>query len=72
MARVDQELDKLRTAKAAAGLAHPTPLGADTHEAVGAPEHLRPGAVVTDPVTGKEAVVVGYTRTVIRHQAAER
>jgi len=66
MGRIDQELDRLRLAKAAAHLAGPGLRGTDRLPSVGAPPTLTPGSRVVDPVTGEEGEVVGYTRTVVR------
>ena len=62
MGRIDQELDRLRLAKAAAHLAGPGLRGTDRLPSVGAPPTLTPGSRVVDPVTGEEGEVVGYTR----------
>ena len=66
MGRVDQELDRLRLAKAAAHLTGPGLRGTDRLPLAGAPTSLAPGTRVVDPVTGEEGEVVGYTRTVVR------
>lgn len=70
MADLIEELDRMRQALAQLFPAQPPEPAADQLRGVGAPQHLRPGSRVRDPVTDQEGEVIGYARTGVIHPPA--